>query len=124
MDTGKIMTPEAVPNSFLTLSDSQVRDEYRTDYDPGRGGYGKLVQHNLEMLEHQGGIFASAAPAPFHPPTRIQQRNRRRDDAMHGGGEQRNQARDRGQKRQRGEGDAPPEDGVPPVEKEEPKVSF
>jgi hypothetical protein len=76
------------------------------------------------MLEHQGGIFASAAPAPFHPPTRIQQRNRRRDDAMHGGGEQRNQARDRGQKRQRAEGDAPPEDGVPPVEKEEPKVSF
>lgn len=25
----------------------QVRDEYRTDYDTGRGGYGKLVQQKL-----------------------------------------------------------------------------
>lgn len=22
----------------------QVRDEYRTDYDAGRGGYGKIIQ--------------------------------------------------------------------------------
>ncbi|CAH9082351.1 unnamed protein product [Cuscuta epithymum] len=29
-------------------SGGQVRDEYRTDYDPGRGGYGKLVQKELE----------------------------------------------------------------------------
>ncbi|XP_048439929.1 nuclear cap-binding protein subunit 2 isoform X1 [Pyrus x bretschneideri] len=29
-------------------SGGQVRDEYRTDYDPGRGGYGKLVQQELE----------------------------------------------------------------------------
>ncbi|KAK1320226.1 Nuclear cap-binding protein subunit 2 [Acorus calamus] len=29
-------------------SGGQVRDEYRTDYDPGRGGYGKLVQRELE----------------------------------------------------------------------------
>lgn len=25
----------------------QVRDEYRSDYDPGRGGYGKLVQSKI-----------------------------------------------------------------------------
>ncbi|XP_048520614.1 nuclear cap-binding protein subunit 2 isoform X2 [Dendroctonus ponderosae] len=25
----------------------QVRDEYRTDYDMGRGGYGKLIQQKL-----------------------------------------------------------------------------
>ncbi|KAF2359044.1 RNA recognition motif domain [Trinorchestia longiramus] len=25
----------------------QVRDEYRTDYDSGRGGYGKIVQQKL-----------------------------------------------------------------------------
>ncbi|XP_057816639.1 nuclear cap-binding protein subunit 2 isoform X1 [Cryptomeria japonica] len=29
-------------------SGGQVRDEYRTDYDPGRGGYGKMVQKELE----------------------------------------------------------------------------
>eukprot|EP00246_Nothoceros_aenigmaticus_P006375 TRINITY_DN19216_c0_g1_i1.p1 TRINITY_DN19216_c0_g1~~TRINITY_DN19216_c0_g1_i1.p1 ORF type:complete len:249 (-),score=51.27 TRINITY_DN19216_c0_g1_i1:5-751(-) len=29
-------------------SGGQVRDEYRTDYDPGRGGYGKIVQKELE----------------------------------------------------------------------------
>eukprot|EP00262_Sarcandra_glabra_P013151 TRINITY_DN3585_c0_g1_i1.p1 TRINITY_DN3585_c0_g1~~TRINITY_DN3585_c0_g1_i1.p1 ORF type:complete len:255 (-),score=44.09 TRINITY_DN3585_c0_g1_i1:280-1044(-) len=29
-------------------SGGQVRDEYRTDYDPGRGGYGKLLQRELE----------------------------------------------------------------------------
>ncbi|CAJ2660537.1 nuclear cap-binding protein subunit 2-like isoform X1 [Trifolium pratense] len=33
-------------------SGGQVRDEYRTDYDPGRGGYGKLVQKELEVQRH------------------------------------------------------------------------
>ncbi len=28
----------------------QVRDEYRTDYDVGRGGYGKLVQSGLSEM--------------------------------------------------------------------------
>ena len=27
---------------------TQVRDEYRTDFDSGRGGYGKIVQQKLE----------------------------------------------------------------------------
>jgi len=29
-------------------SGGQVRDEYRTDFDSGRGGYGKIVQQKLE----------------------------------------------------------------------------
>ncbi|KAK3857380.1 hypothetical protein Pcinc_036368 [Petrolisthes cinctipes] len=28
-------------------SGGQVRDEYRTDYDSGRGGYGKIVQQKM-----------------------------------------------------------------------------
>ena len=28
---------------------TQVRDEYRTDFDSGRGGYGKIVQQKLEQ---------------------------------------------------------------------------
>ncbi|XP_005178552.2 nuclear cap-binding protein subunit 2B [Musca domestica] len=28
----------------------QVRDEYRTDYDAGRGGYGKLLSQKLEIV--------------------------------------------------------------------------
>jgi hypothetical protein len=38
----------------LTLSLSllpKVRDEYRTDFDPGRGGYGKQKQLELEAME-------------------------------------------------------------------------
>ena len=31
----------------------QVRDEYRTDYDPGRGGYGKLVESGLNQLSQR-----------------------------------------------------------------------
>lgn len=41
-------------------SGGQVRDEYRTDYDPGRGGYGKLVQRELEsrrqLVDYTGGL--------------------------------------------------------------------
>ena len=29
----------------------QVRDEYRTDFDSGRGGYGKIVQQKLDVPE-------------------------------------------------------------------------
>ena len=38
-------------------SGGQVRDEYRTDYDVGRGGYGKLVQTGLSELH--GGAAAA-----------------------------------------------------------------
>ncbi|KAG9139823.1 hypothetical protein Leryth_020217 [Lithospermum erythrorhizon] len=47
-------------------SGGQVRDEYRTDYDPGRGGYGKLVQKELEaqreLVDYNAGSLGS-----FHP---------------------------------------------------------
>lgn len=29
----------------------QVRDEYRTDYDSGRGGYGKIIQQKIGVNE-------------------------------------------------------------------------
>ena len=32
-------------------SGGQVRDEYRTDYDEGRGGYGKLVQVKIHRRD-------------------------------------------------------------------------
>ena len=32
-------------------SGGQVRDEYRTDYDEGRGGYGKLVQTKIRRRD-------------------------------------------------------------------------
>ncbi|PKU87095.1 nuclear cap-binding protein subunit 2 [Dendrobium catenatum] len=52
-------------------SGGQVRDEYRTDYDPGRGGYGKLVQRELEaqrqLVEYGGGSLDSFQPnIPTH----------------------------------------------------------
>ena len=33
-------------------SGGQVRDEYRTDFDSGRGGYGKIVQQKLEVQDY------------------------------------------------------------------------
>ncbi|KAL6134106.1 hypothetical protein ACLB2K_059549 [Fragaria x ananassa] len=54
-------------------SGGQVRDEYRTDYDPGRGGYGKLVQRELEAqrtLVDYGtgslGTFPPVMPPPHY----------------------------------------------------------
>lgn len=29
----------------------QVRDEYRSDFDSGRGGYGKIIQQKVTPLE-------------------------------------------------------------------------
>nr|QYY47597.1 CBP20 [Oryza sativa] len=49
-------------------SGGQVRDEYRTDYDPGRGGYGKMVQEELEAqreLVDYGGAFQPNAPPQY-----------------------------------------------------------
>ncbi|KAF5732571.1 nuclear cap-binding protein subunit 2-like [Tripterygium wilfordii] len=47
-------------------SGGQVRDEYRTDYDPGRGGYGKLVQRELEaqrqLVDYGTGSLGSFPP--------------------------------------------------------------
>ncbi|XP_061949863.1 nuclear cap-binding protein subunit 2-like isoform X1 [Populus nigra] len=52
-------------------SGGQVRDEYRTDYDPGRGGYGKLVQRELEVqrqLVDYGAGSLGSFPAVMPPP--------------------------------------------------------
>ncbi|KAL5207528.1 hypothetical protein ABZP36_031963 [Zizania latifolia] len=50
-------------------SGGQVRDEYRTDYDPGRGGYGKMVQKELEaqreLVDYGGGAFQPNAPPKY-----------------------------------------------------------
>ncbi|KAK5580050.1 hypothetical protein RB653_000063 [Dictyostelium firmibasis] len=37
------------------LSGGQVRDEYRTDYDPGRGGYGKQRQFEMDQFSDANG---------------------------------------------------------------------
>lgn len=52
-------------------SGGQVRDEYRTDYDPGRGGYGKLVQRELEaqrqLVDYGAGTLGAFPPVvPSH----------------------------------------------------------
>ncbi|KAJ1700080.1 hypothetical protein LUZ63_008592 [Rhynchospora breviuscula] len=50
-------------------SGGQVRDEYRTDYDPGRGGYGKMVQRELEqqrqLVEYGGGSLNAFQPTNY-----------------------------------------------------------
>eukprot|EP00899_Mesostigma_viride_P026590 jgi/Mesvir1/7115/Mv09219-RA.1 len=44
-------------------SGGQVRDEYRVDYDEGRGGFGKLVQAELNNRHH----MAAQGLAPMGP---------------------------------------------------------
>lgn len=41
-------------------SGGQVRDEYRTDYDEGRGGYGKLVQSKIRRRDSWRASLCSA----------------------------------------------------------------
>lgn len=85
-------------------SGGQVRDEYRTDYDPGRGGYGKLVQKELEaqrqLVDYGAGSLGSFPPAiapqygrhggghgqggSYRQNRGDYQRKRRRDDDRHG----------------------------------------
>ena len=39
-----------MPRSYCNLLNPfQVRDEYRTDYDAGRGGYGMIMKQKLEI---------------------------------------------------------------------------
>ncbi|CAN1123399.1 Nuclear cap-binding protein subunit 2 [Linum perenne] len=89
-------------------SGGQVRDEYRTDYDPDilfnirRGGYGKLVQQELEaqrqLVDYGTGSLGSFPPTMppqygrqggpgrgggYHRQNRDFQRKRYRDDDRH-----------------------------------------
>jgi hypothetical protein len=46
----------------------QVRDEYRTDYDVGRGGYGKLVQSGLsELHTRPASVVTPGGAQPAQP---------------------------------------------------------
>ena len=42
-------------------SGGQVRDEFRTDYDGGRGGFGKMIQNRMERVT-AGGFPAEGGP--------------------------------------------------------------
>lgn len=77
-------------------SGGQVRDEYRTDYDPGRGGYGKLVQKELEaqrqLVDYGAGSLGSFPPVlqpsygrhgGSHRYGRDYHKKRHRDDDRH-----------------------------------------
>ena len=44
------MSPSSSDGSYCKLPNPfQVRDEYRTDYDGGRGGYGMIMKQKLEI---------------------------------------------------------------------------
>ena len=59
-------------------SGGQVRDEYRTDYDLGRGGYGKMV---ADGLKERHAPQASPPLPPPPPPAAAQGTKRGREDA-------------------------------------------
>ncbi|KAK4846182.1 hypothetical protein QYF36_014097 [Acer negundo] len=79
-------------------SGGQVRDEYRTDYDPGRGGYGKLVQKELEaqrqLVDYGTGSLNSFGP--LMPPPQYGRHGRN-----HGHGGSQRHGRDYHRKRNR-----------------------
>lgn len=79
-------------------SGGQVRDEYRTDFDPGRGGYGKLVQRELEaqrqLVDYGTGSLNSFGPVM--PPQHYGRHNR-----SHGHGGSHRHGRDYHRKRHR-----------------------
>lgn len=81
-------------------SGGQVRDEYRTDYDPGRGGYGKLVQKELEsqreLVDYGTGSLGNFGP--IMPP------QYGRHGGHHGNGGSYRQGRDYQRKRHRDDG--------------------
>ncbi|XP_057972202.1 nuclear cap-binding protein subunit 2-like isoform X2 [Malania oleifera] len=86
-------------------SGGQVRDEYRTDYDPGRGGYGKLVQRELEaqrqLVDYGAGSLGSFPPVmPSHYG---------RHGGSHGHGGSHRQSREYHWKRHREDDCHPPE---------------
>ena len=51
--------------------DWQVRDEYRTDWDAGRGGYGNIVKQELairqETIKAQMGMYAEGQQEDGQP---------------------------------------------------------
>ena len=48
---------------FSGTSSIQVRDEYRTDFDDGRGGFGKLAQQrNMSDDSFNAEAYTNSAP--------------------------------------------------------------
>jgi len=58
-------------------SGGQVRDEYRVDYDTGRGGYGQLVRDGLKDLQGKAAPAGAGAKRPREETGNEQQRNPR-----------------------------------------------
>ncbi|KAJ6734146.1 20 KD NUCLEAR CAP BINDING PROTEIN [Salix purpurea] len=85
-------------------SGGQVRDEYRTDYDPGRGGYGKLVQQELEaqrqLVDYGTGSLGSFPPVM--PPPHYGRRGGHNQGGSHP------QSRDYHHRKRHREDDRPP----------------
>lgn len=78
-------------------SGGQVRDEYRTDYDPGRGGYGKIVQKELEA-QRQLVDYGTGSLGSFQP---VMPPNYGRPGGNYGQGGSYRQGRDYNRKRHR-----------------------
>eukprot|EP00271_Cylindrocystis_brebissonii_P013095 TRINITY_DN32688_c0_g1_i1.p1 TRINITY_DN32688_c0_g1~~TRINITY_DN32688_c0_g1_i1.p1 ORF type:complete len:300 (+),score=76.82 TRINITY_DN32688_c0_g1_i1:359-1258(+) len=102
-------------------SGGQVRDEYRTDYDPGRGGYGKLVQTELELQRFGEMLVPEVAfvppfvpmippPQPVAPHRRFNAHPRRAERGGGGGADGGFRQRESGRKRGRDE--APVEESL------------
>ena len=56
LDTGTVLKCLKLSKILLLtiFPQNQVRDEYRTDFDGGRGGYGMIVKQKLEIPETFG----------------------------------------------------------------------
>ncbi|GAM22197.1 hypothetical protein SAMD00019534_053720 [Acytostelium subglobosum LB1] len=89
------------------VSGGQVRDEYRTDYDPGRGGYGKQklveIEHGVPEYDQQA---AQAAPPQQQP----QFKKRVRDDDVDDGSKKSQSRENNGKSGRFRERDEPDED--------------
>ncbi len=53
-------TKEPWPTAAELLPVLQVRDEYREDYDPQRGGWGKAVRDQGYLRSQEGGLDGEA----------------------------------------------------------------
>ena len=65
--TTRSLQPWSEPGRNRRLAWLQVRDEYRTDYDNGRGGYGNIMRSELESrqqtMQDQMGMYAEGQDA-------------------------------------------------------------
>ena len=81
-------------------SGGQVRDEYRSNYDAGRGGYGVLIKNELETLNEKADAGAGEGDGfrgggAGDREERVQARHGRRDESAAARGDQGEQCRGR-----------------------------